>query len=387
MFRLLSVKLKIFLLIILLIFLGLIQSYNQLREASNTAPTQKSIPTKESKFTIEIENIKAAKNLNEQIAFYKELIERVGPEQAQEQLYISGLSFDGQTHLLNHTVGDWLYEKYGIEGLTLCKDYFLSSCYHGFVINAIADRGFDGLSEIMNTCWQKGTPNATQCAHAIGHGFLANVGYANLTKALTSCDKLASLSKNFPLYNCHDGVFMENIWAVHEDGKPSKDRWLKDTDPVYPCNEQQIPQKYMKACWSNQPMRMYQLFGGDVGRVAAYCLSVNNDDHKKTCFDGLARQIHPVAKGDTNEIFRLCNHLPKEWVDACVFSIVKSEFGVGGRTLPYQLCEQMRDGAKPSCYKALSEIIKSYYREGLSERELLCTRIPDTNLQQGCMSF
>lgn len=374
-------KQKLFVLLILSIAVFIFFSIAQGKNATPaiTEGTDKSTGDRE------IIRIKATNDLSEQVKLYTKLIERVGPEDAQEALYNSGLSFDGQTHLLNHTVGDWLYEKYGTGGLTFCKDYFLSSCYHGFVIHAIADRGFDGLSEIMNTCWQKGAPTATQCAHAIGHGFLANVGYANLLNALKQCDELGKLSKNFPTYNCHDGVFMENIWAVHEDGKPSKDRWVKDTDPVYPCNDPRVEFRYIKACWSNQPMRMYQMFGGDVARIGQYCLIVRNEDHKKICFDGLARQIHPVTKGNATEVFRLCDTMPKEWVDACVISIVKSEFGVGGRELPFLLCAKIKPKALASCYKALGDIIKSYYPNDKRERALLCRKIPDSHLRDRCL--
>lgn len=333
----------------------------------------------------EITAIKNTTNIDEQVVIYKKLIDRVGPQQAQEDLKNSGLPFDGQTHLLNHTAGDWLYKKYGTEGLVFCRDYFLSSCYHGFVIYAIADRGFEGLLEIMSTCQQKGSPVAMQCAHAIGHGFLAWVGYVNLTSALLECDKLSDQSQNFPLYNCHDGVFMENVWAVHETGKPSKERWVKDSDPVYPCNDTRIPQKYIKACWSNQPMRMYQMFNQDLVKVAKECLKLTNNIYQTTCFDALARQIHPLTNGNPNEVFRLCGLMTKDWINPCIFSILKAEFGVGGRVLPFTLCQQIEEDGKGGCHQALSDIIKAYYNNNPQEKTKLCKQIPDISSQKVCI--
>lgn len=248
----------------------------------------------EQKQSEEISVILSTSTLEEREVLYKRLIEKIGPRDAQEQLYRSGLSFDGESHLLNHVVGDWLYQKYGPDGLALCRDYFLSSCYHGFVIAAVAVGGQDALAGVMQRCWQHGPTVAVQCAHAIGHGFLAWGGYKNFIAALTACDDLATKSANFPLYNCHDGAFMENVWAVHEDGKPSPDRWLSQTDPVYPCNDPRIEYKYINACWSNQPSRMYMMFGGDFGRIGRQCLKVDDQTHQRTCFDGLARQIHPL---------------------------------------------------------------------------------------------
>lgn len=333
---------------------------------------------------LEIKEIKAIKDLDRQVVLYKKLIDRVGPVEAQEELKNSGLPFDGQTHLLNHTVGDVLYDRYKEAGLSLCKDYFLSSCYHGFVIRAIADSGFLGLKDIMKTCWEKGEHVAVQCAHAIGHGFLAWSGYASLTTALKDCDKLATLSNRFPLYNCHDGVFMENVWAVHEDGKPSKDRWLDPADPIYPCNDQRLEYRYIKACWSNQPMRMYQMFAGDVSQVGQKCLAVLDREHQETCFDGLARQIHPLTNGSVTETFRLCSLLPSSWTNSCVISIVKATFSVGDTQTPFSLCNRLSIDVQTSCYTTLSEIIVSYTRGDPQKRQSLCRRVPEESQRLRC---
>lgn len=348
---------------------------SQLNESNESISTQAIAP--------EISQIKTTTNLDEQVKLYKALIERVGPEQAQGELQKSGLPFDGQTHLLNHTVGDWLYEKHGTGGLIHCKDYFLSSCYHGFVIHAVALDGIEVLKNVMAKCWESGEHVSVQCSHAIGHGFLAYDGYANLTKALKDCDEMVVRSERFPLYNCHDGVFMENIWAVHETGKPSKDRWVKDSDPIYPCNDSRIESKYINACWSNQPMRLYQLFQGDLARVGGVCLGVADATFQRTCFDGLARQIHPLTKGSVDEAYRMCSLMSPAWVDPCIISITRAAFSVGDKEIPFTMCERIREESKKSCYEALSNIIVSYTMKDLKERQMLCAKIP-SQFNQTC---
>lgn len=332
-----------------------------------------------------IAQIKQTKKLDEQVLLYKELIDRIGPGQAQEELFRSGLSFDGQTHLLNHTVGDVLYERYGTSGLRDCKDYFLSSCYHGFVIRAVGDGGSDALVGVMEKCWEEGNHVAIQCSHAIGHGFLAWVGYANLLEAIKDCDDLSTRSKNFPVYNCHDGAFMENIWAVHETGKPSKDRWLNDADPIYPCNDPRIPYQYLKACWSNQPMRLYQLFQGDLRRVGLVCLGITDEDHRKTCFDGLARQIHPLTKGSVDETFLMCSTMPQGWVTPCIVSIARAAFSVGDRKVPFDICARMLQADQGSCYQGLIPTIHGYIINN-REREEVCGNITDLYWREKCLS-
>lgn len=379
--KVVKVPILLFLLIILgSLFLGYSFSLFKNSEITQSQPSKKTISLSE-----EIKLIKKSPSLDEKVKIYKSLIERVGPEQAQEQLQYSGLPFDGETHLLNHTVGDFLYDKYKTKGLVYCKDYFLSSCYHGFVIRAMADGGVHSLKEVMQHCWDQGERVAIQCAHAIGHGFLAFADYKNFIKALTDCDTLSEQSKNFPNFNCYDGAFMENVFAVHDDGKPSPDRWLNKDDPIYPCNEEKIPQKYIRACWSNQPSWMYQLFGGDLHKVAQQCLNLNNKEYQTTCFDALARQIHPLTKGSVDQTFSLCSIMPSDWIDPCLVSISKAFFSVGDRTAPFEICTKIHPQSKSNCYNELITIISIYSKDS-NEKNKACKQIGDHDWSERCLS-
>src|SRR3989338_8723424 len=230
----------------------------------------------------EIQEIKSLTNLDEQVRVYRRLIERVGPAEAQEQLYHSGLPFTGQTHLLNHAVGEYLFNEFGAQGLAQCKEYFLASCYHGFTILAIGRSGVEGMDEIARECQKLGLSVTSQCSHAFGHGFLAWVGYENFTKALDLCNEMTARVEGFPGFNCRDGVFMENIWGVH-DGKPAEDRWVKEGDLFYQCNDPRIDAKDLDGCWANQPSLMYQMLKGDLKRVGELCLQVEPENLKRTC--------------------------------------------------------------------------------------------------------
>lgn len=341
----------------------------------------------EGDFEDSLEIIKSSSPLEEKIKAYLQIIEKSGPGRAQDILLKSGLPFDGDAHLLNHSVGDYLYEKYKDEGLIYCKDYFLSSCYHGFVLHAVADGGFDTLKKVMDTCWKKGTHVAIQCSHAIGHGFLTYDGYANLTKALEDCDNLAEQSKDFPLFNCHDGIFMENIWAVHEDGKPSKERWVKDNDPIYPCNDPRIDYKYINACWSDQPMRLYQIFSGDLKKAGEVCNQITDSQHKQTCFDGLARQIHPLTKGSLQETFNMCSLMPKDWINPCVISISKAFFSVGDHNTPFAICNRIPDSYDQGrCFWELADAIPLFITSS-TDRKKYCNQIPEQQSRDKCLKL
>ncbi|MDO8565093.1 MAG: hypothetical protein Q7R67_00470 [bacterium] len=318
------------------------------RTSSNAAP--------------EIEKIKNLTNAEAQGVELKKLLERVGPTEAQEQMLHSGLPFTGQTHLLIHVIGDYIYNQYGPEGLALCRDYFLSACYHGFIINTLGDHGMDGMQDAMERCNSAPLGVATQCAHAAGHGFTAWHDY-DLLKGLSMCDELGERVVDFTYYNCYDGVFMENVWGVH-NGTPSEKRWVKTDDIYYPCNDSRIPEKYLKGCWANQATLIYQHFKGDLKKTAEACDAVKNPSYQETCYNNFSRQIHPLTKGDKEKVFSLCaNATGQKWQDECVLTNMVAYFSVGDRILPEQICNMARSELKDRCLERLDGMIKYYSGE------------------------
>jgi hypothetical protein len=263
----------------------------------------------------EITQIKASSDLNQQSLLYRHLLNRVGATAAQDMLKNSGLPANGQTHLLNHTTGLYLYQKFGASGLSKCKDYFLESCYHGFLIQAISDHGLSYLNQVMSACQRSGGQVAAQCSHALGHAFLALAGYSNLTNALKTCDNEAKKISSVITYNCYDGVFMENVYGVH-DGYPSPNRWIKSDDQKYPCDAQQFDKKYLAACWSNQPALIYQNFSNDLEKTSSLCNSLDNSTYQDLCFGGLNRQINVLTKA-SSDINKFCGVEPISRQEEC----------------------------------------------------------------------
>ena len=330
----------------------------------------------------EITHIKKTHRIDERVRWYRTLIERVGPEEAQELLYRSGFPFDGETHLLNHVSGDYLYETRGVGGILSCKDYFLSSCYHGLILRTVADRGMDGLDAIMATCREKGQPVAAQCAHGIGHGLVAWYGYRELPRAAGGCDALATRDDWFPTFNCYDGVFMENLWGTHE-GAPSPDRWIDEGDNLFPCNDPRIKEEWRVGCWANQGSALYQRFRGDIERVSAVCLTLP-PTLERSCFDSLARQIHPVANGDIDRVFQLCRRIPQPWDDFCLTTVAAAEFSVGGRETPFQICARITPNGRRDCYEYLIKNITMHY-EKTRDGNFLCKEISIEEYKDSCV--
>lgn len=340
---------------------------------SNKRATSTSID-KKSKQEIELVKIKESNNIDEQRRLYTKLLDRVGPEKAQEGFQHSGVQFTGQMHLLNHTAGDYIWEKYGVSGITKCKDYFSYSCYHGFILNALGGGNLKNIDLIMAECKKQGVDSYAQCSHAVGHGYLAYVGYANLLKGLDLCDQTQMRVSDFQVSYCHNGVFMENIWGLHE-GRPSPERWVSATDMRYPCNDPRIAETYLPECWYNQSIHMMNaFFNGDLVKVAQVCNDVQGEKSKYMCFDGTFRSLNTATENNIEAKFEKCKQMPEGWKETCIAVVISASFQQGDRVLPFRICADTEFGKK-ECYIKLIDSI-SYSIKSDQERDMLCQRIP-----------
>ena len=314
----------------------------------------------------------------------RKLVERVGVEQALEILEHSPLPHTGEGHLAVHQIGFYAYKKYGLESILHCKDYFLYACYHGAIIEASSDQGFGAIEKMTDFC--KTSPvRHFQCAHAAGHAILAIWDYDNLPDALKTCDDIYEKDKKFPnaLSSCHNGVFMENLFGVHDWGKGEelKRTWISK-DPYFPCNA--FPEKYQRGCWLNQAARIYQMNGGDIKKTSEVCQKINNPVYVEWCMDNLARQIHPLTNGDITKVFSLCPLVGDAWREHCVAINAGAYYSVGGRQEAVGVCQKALAETKSRCYPLIiGQIVSDPIDK--KTKESLCSQIEPPYGQQ-CFS-
>ena len=332
----------------------------------------------------EIAQLLATHDKIAQAKIVRAMAQKYGPLRALDYMVKSGLPFTGESHLLVHEIGNVAYERYGQKALLYCNESFLSACYHGVILNELGDHGFQGVARTIERCKEAGNQIFTQCAHAAGHGFLAWKNY-NVLTALPLCDKLGELNRSIPLFNCYDGVFMENIFGVHE-GKPSANRMVKADDPFYPCNA--VPEKYRGGCWADQATLMFQLFNGDLRKVASACDKVADKKYKAICYNNFARQLHTLTEGKVAKAITLCDTATGEWKDQCLLTLVSSAFSVGDREqMPYQICAFMSAQGSPqhnACYEQLFGLIGSYSKTADTAHDF-CVFVQESARRNECL--
>lgn len=315
----------------------------------------------------------------------RRLVERVGVEQALEILEHSPMPHTGEGHLVVHQIGFYAFQKYGLDGILKCKDYFLYACYHGVIIEAATAQGVEAIAQMVQKC-ETSSLRHFQCAHATGHALLALLGYSHLPESLQTCDQIFAPKTNFPeaLSSCHNGAFMENLFGVHEWGtnQANSRQWLKDDDPYFPCNA--FGQVYQRGCWLNQAARIYQMYQGDIPQTAAACQGIGNDQYVAWCFDNLARQIHPITNGDIHQVFPLCRQLPGDWYDNCVIVNAGAYYSVGGRDQAIGVCQNFTSPAQSQCFhRLLGQILGDDLAP--SQKASYCPKLPPPFNQQ-CLS-
>ncbi len=269
-----------------------------------------------------------------------------------QETYQGEAGSQGNIHDLAHFVGNLLYKKKGIDGLSNCTSQFAFGCYHGFLDTAFA-QSLEHLSDAEKTCLSLGPPlsgpNAS-CIHGIGHGIASFYNTTNLPNALSSCDKLTE-GEQF----CYDGVFMEFVRGA---GKNS----YKESDPLYPCNT--LEKKYVFACSRNQPNVWMDRFHFSSDKIIQTCLKALDTDFKNACFDNIGFTLTRVHSQNINEIQNGCQKIESEkfrarCIQAAAGELIFQDAKDWQKNAP-ALCNTLKYGYQKACLKYLQNLKKEY---------------------------
>ncbi len=339
--------------------------FNKFVSQNGNAPSQN---------TPELIDILDTSNQERQFTAAKKLAERVGVPKALDILYTSPLPKTGEGHLIVHQIGYFAYKKYGVDAVAQCKDYFLYACYHGAIIEAASDKGFEIIPKMTDRC-NTTTSRYFQCVHAAGHALVAMWGY-DLPKALEMCDEFYEKDTDGPkvVTSCHNGAFMENIFGVHDwgTGKPPVRDWLSDSDPYFPCN--QFAEKYQEGCWANQASRIYHMNHGDLAKTTKDCDAIGNEQYTYWCIDSLARQINSLTYGNPFATFEICKQMGTHWYNTCVLINAGAYYSLSGRDEAIVICRQASSTLKSDCYRGAITMVKMDALD-MTQKEQLCKKM------------
>ena len=299
-----------------------------------------------------------------------------GPREALALFERTVEAGDPSCHRIAHAIGAASLARYEgnvartfAEGSSSC----FSGYYHGVLERALVGvktRAAPRLGDVARTLCDDPQVRSTrwmayQCFHGLGHGLMITTGYG-LPLSLDASERNATYLDRT---SCKSGVFMENISSSY--GYTS--RWLRDDDPVYPCNVVDADDKV--TCYGMVTSRVLRVIGLDWERAAGICAGVEQR-FVSTCFRSLGRDISGQTHRDAEEIVELCAVTREygaepECISAAAMDIT-SNFTRG--TEAAALCEAAPADTRGECYYGIGGVLGRFTKTA-REREADCREL------------
>ena len=286
---------------------------------------------------------------------------REGPQAALELVDdVYGNGADPACHRVVHLIGAASLARFGgnvTRTLAAGSPSCWSGYYHGVLERSLVkakSRDPVGLAAVSRGLCSDAhmTPWVVYgCLHGLGHGLMIATGL-NLPVSLDVC---ARLDRWWDRDACRGGAFMENISSSYG----FKSRFLKDDDPVYPCNS--VAYSAKRRCYQVVTSRMLPLLGDDWGRTAETCASVERD-FVRWCFQSFGRDASSRSGRDAAKIAALCE-IAREYggegncVAAAAYDITANF------TSPEKaqaLCDAVHSGVRGRCYYGIGIVMARF---------------------------
>ena len=265
-------------------------------------------------------------------------------------------------HRIAHTIGSAALARYdGDVGRAFSEGD--STCWSGYY-HGILERGLQGADSdvvltatIRRLCTGVRDDEARfvyyQCVHGLGHGLMIQTGL-DLRRSLDQCTRLEGAWEQT---SCDGGVFMENFNTSYG----VKSRFLRDDDPVYPCNA--IAERHKLYCYLQVTDRVLSLNGWDWRAAGSSCARVEAA-WRDTCFQSLGRSASGFSRNDRALVLELCTKAPAAYRGECVYGVVRdmASNDAGGRRAA-RYCAVVGAEQRARCFYGLGTILSDLGRQ------------------------
>jgi hypothetical protein len=277
-------------------------------------------------------------------------------------------------HRIAHTIGSASLARFDgnvgrafTAGSAICS----SGYYHGLL-----ERAFAGLSSdeelaraAGRVCDETEITRTTyfhyQCIHGLGHGLMITTAY-DLPYSLSVCDRLAT---SWAQVSCTGGVFMENISSSYG----IESRWLKDDDPVYPCNT--VTRAHKEYCYLMVTSRILELNGFDWKATAAECSRVERG-WVDVCFQSYGRDASGFSRRNVPRVLALCR-IAGGGQRECLYGAARdmaNDYARAGARRAASLCSRASRAVRARCFYGIGTILGTFASTS-AERAALCRNV------------
>lgn len=236
-------------------------------------------------------------------------IDQVGSERAYQEFKVAyqGKNFHEQ-HIGAHILGELLYRKAGVTGVTTCDDSFGFGCFHTFFLQAVIEHGLDVTGSLSQVCVNKYGDQAIGCLPGIGHGLIEYLGPDKLDQALNYCLKTAQIN---PRLGCATGVFTGYNFPSMTDavGYFSRPRAFTENQAYSPCTAVATP--FLAGCYLGLPQWWNVALQHDYIKMGRLCQAAPAT-YQSDCFLGIGRVASPTAEFKVTGVKERCQAMPGE---------------------------------------------------------------------------
>jgi len=301
-----------------------------------------------------------------------------------DEVYGSGAST--ACHPVAHAIGAASLARYGgsvartfAEGQATCW----SGYYHGVLERSLVNvksRQPDVLAPVARRLCREASDMTPwieyQCLHGLGHGLMIATGL-NLAISLEVCSRL---DRWWDRDACRGGVFMENISTSYG----VRSLWLRDEDPVYPCNWVALEAKLR--CYQMVTSRILPLVGDDWERTAEVCSKVERA-FVSVCFQSFGRDASSRSERNAAATIETCAIARRyggegDCITAAARDVV-SNFMSGERALA--LCRSVSNALASPCYEGIGAVM-GRFRKTAAARVADCRALTTSEpLVEACL--
>jgi hypothetical protein len=303
---------------------------------------------------------------------------RAGPEPAIrlfDERIRTDPNVESNCHRIAHTIGSAALARFDgnvgrafTAGSAICS----SGYYHGLL-----ERAFAGISSdeqlaraAGRICDEAEITRTTyfhyQCIHGLGHGLMITTAY-DLPYSLSVCDRLAT---SWAQVSCTGGVFMENISSSYG----IESRWLRDDDPVYPCNT--VARAHKQYCYLMVTSRILELNSFNWRATAAECSRVERR-WVDVCFQSYGRDASGFSRQNVTRVLSLCRTAGRGQRE-CLYGAARdmaNDYARGGAQRAASLCSRASRRLRARCFYGVGTILGTF-GSASDEQRSVCRSVP-----------
>lgn len=233
-------------------------------------------------------------------AGYKAAFERIKKDYADEA--------PSDQHFAVHILGEIIYERLGINGISECDAVYGFGCHHGFLARIVAEEGVSVIRKLDDACIEVfGSTLATGCQHGIGHGAL-DLAQWDVERALALCENTTEI---VPILGCMSGVFME-YFNPQNTGIPGKDA------PAAPLLDMERPfdicltmgEKYRRSCYFEMPVWWLGRTEHNFVVAGSLCEQAPDAVAREYCYMGFGNIAGPMRNFSKSDALKVCDQMP-----------------------------------------------------------------------------